>query len=263
MAGALLFRCLYVFTLIPQQSKIIFIFWTAGWNNHKTRKSMQICTTTGGEWETPGLFLKTGISRPQSLDEGSDGATAGDQWDGFWWLWPVDDATHVDLQVAVISQQSLLHHKQVHRLVVHTQQTHAALKDVEGIFTPPTVVVGRTTWTGTESSYSQCRKCEMTAGCRVFSSNNHYSVSKCSQQSKYRPSRDRMNTSIYFLSSSVTVERQTVSVHICERQCVWQLKNMPGLRCCREERRQKRWDLWESSCEEARAEWNRGRREKR
>lgn len=68
--------------------------------------------------------------------------------DGFWWFWPVNDATHVDLQVAVISQQSLLHHNQVHWLVLQAEETHAALKDVEGIFTFLTVLFSRTTWTG-------------------------------------------------------------------------------------------------------------------
>ena len=67
---------------------------------------------------------------------------------GFWWYWPVNNATHIDLQVAVISQQPLLHLDEVHRLVLHAEETHAALKDVEGIFTFLTVFVSGTAWTG-------------------------------------------------------------------------------------------------------------------
>lgn len=60
--------------------------------------------------------------------------------------WPVNDSTHVDLQVAVVSHLLFLHLHQVHFLVVHSKQTHAALEDSEGVPALVTVVFSRTTW---------------------------------------------------------------------------------------------------------------------
>lgn len=42
---------------------------------------------------------------------------------------PVQDPTHVHLQVAEVSQQLLLHQDQIHAPVLQRQETHAALKD--------------------------------------------------------------------------------------------------------------------------------------
>ena len=65
--------------------------------------------------------------------------------------WPVDDSTHVDLQVAEGSQLLLLHHDQVHVLVVQSQETHAALEDVEGVSAFLPFVFSRTAWTEHQS----------------------------------------------------------------------------------------------------------------
>lgn len=46
---------------------------------------------------------------------------------------PVNDATHVNLQMAVVSQQPLLHFDQVNSLVIQSQETHTSLKCVEGV----------------------------------------------------------------------------------------------------------------------------------
>lgn len=86
--------------------------------------------------------------RRRAVGRGWNSGSVVDQWNGFWCFWPVNDATHVDLQLAVVSQQPLLHRNQVHRLVVEAQEAHAALKDVEGIFTLLTVVFSWTTWAG-------------------------------------------------------------------------------------------------------------------
>lgn len=51
------------------------------------------------------------------------------------WSSPVHDAAHVNLQVAVVSQQPLLHLDQVHRSVVQSQEAHTALEEVKGVVT--------------------------------------------------------------------------------------------------------------------------------
>lgn len=67
--------------------------------------------------------------------------------------WPVDDAAHVDLQAAVVSQLLPLHLDQVHTLAVHSDETHAALKDVEGVPALwPAVIFGRAAWGGGEKA---------------------------------------------------------------------------------------------------------------
>ena len=59
---------------------------------------------------------------------------------------PVRDATHVDLQVAVVTQQPLLHLDQIHRSVVQSQEAHAPLEDGEGVVTVLTAPLCRTAW---------------------------------------------------------------------------------------------------------------------
>lgn len=46
---------------------------------------------------------------------------------------PVNDSTHVDLQVAVGAQLLSLHRDQVHGLAVQTEETHAALEEAEWV----------------------------------------------------------------------------------------------------------------------------------
>lgn len=46
---------------------------------------------------------------------------------------PVSDATHVNLQLAVISQQSLLHRHKVDRLSADAEEPHAALEHAKGV----------------------------------------------------------------------------------------------------------------------------------
>lgn len=58
---------------------------------------------------------------------------------------PVDDSAHINLQVAVVSQQPSLHLDQVDRLVIQSQQTHTALKPSEGVPTLQTALLNRTT----------------------------------------------------------------------------------------------------------------------
>lgn len=58
---------------------------------------------------------------------------------------PVNDSTHVDLQVAEGSQLLLLHQDQVDNLVVQSQQTHAALEDIKGVPALPVISFSGTT----------------------------------------------------------------------------------------------------------------------
>ena len=58
---------------------------------------------------------------------------------------PVDNSTHVNLQVAEGSQLLLLYQDQVDTLVVHSQQAHAALEDVKGVPAVPLVSFSGTT----------------------------------------------------------------------------------------------------------------------
>ena len=59
---------------------------------------------------------------------------------------PVRDATHVDLQVAVVSQQPLLHLDQIHGSVVQSQEAHASLEYVERVVTVLSALLCWTAW---------------------------------------------------------------------------------------------------------------------
>ena len=47
--------------------------------------------------------------------------------------WPVDDSTHVDLEIAVVSYQHLLYLDEIHSIVIHMDVSHTALEHVEGV----------------------------------------------------------------------------------------------------------------------------------
>lgn len=63
-------------------------------------------------------------------------------------LIPVDYATHVHLQVAVISQHPLLHLDQINRCVVEGEETHAALEGLECIGAGMAIRPSRAAWRG-------------------------------------------------------------------------------------------------------------------
>lgn len=44
---------------------------------------------------------------------------------------PVNNSTHIDLQGAIVSQEPLLYHEKVDRLLIQGELTHAALKSSE------------------------------------------------------------------------------------------------------------------------------------
>lgn len=58
---------------------------------------------------------------------------------------PVCDAAHINQQVAVVSQQPLLHLVEVDSLVIEIQQAHAALEGRERVLTGNTAVLAGTT----------------------------------------------------------------------------------------------------------------------
>ena len=64
---------------------------------------------------------------------------------------PVRDATHVDLQVAVVSQQPLLHLDQIHGSALQSQESHAPLEDVPGVVTVLSGLLRRTAWVMTKN----------------------------------------------------------------------------------------------------------------
>lgn len=114
--------------------------------NWQSSCAMIAATTTVKNIQSEGT-CSANSSTAMFLDGSKHQALNTDNNNWFWWFWPVNDATHVDLQLAVVSQQSLLHHDQVNCLVVHSEETHAALEGVKRVSTFLTVVFRRTTWT--------------------------------------------------------------------------------------------------------------------
>lgn len=67
---------------------------------------------------------------------------------------PVSNSTHINLQVAVVSQQPLLHLDQINRMVIQSQQTHTALEHLVGVPTLQTGPLNRTTCGGKDMAWN-------------------------------------------------------------------------------------------------------------